>query len=727
MNLSSLAGRLTRRNFLGLTTSAAAGAFLPNALHAQTPPGPMKLANEQFELVLTPGKGLDCTLTHLPSGSVLAKGPYFYSMGAPLFDKDSTDHGAITLVGATGSGLEVSHTFRVQPNVPWIEEEIAVRNAGTQPVTGESRCGFTLPVTPETLNGYTFTAVPFRREPSGKRSQYADYSLTQILHDKRVSILRGNMRWGTGFRDGVHDCGIGVDPRDPLTFDVYGSEGWTFTNGKTGFLLTKYNPIAMEWAILDPLKTSDTSLSLRWGGAGIYCGDPEPACQLAPGESFRFGTTRLTAFTGDLTQGFYSFRQEMESRGHKVPTGFNPPLHWNELYDNKLWWLPNGQFNDPEKRQEFYLLKDMENAAAKAQAIGCEALYMDPGWDITFASKIWDESRLGPLADFVALIKSKYGLKVSLHTPLSGWCDPSSYSFECCRVDEKYARDRLSLCGASDQYVEETNRRLDTLGKGGATFFMFDGSAYNGPCWDTQHGHPVPSRRHDHVKATNRIACLVHEKHPDIQIEMHDQMIGPRPARYVPTYLGYGKAPDDKSTGSGFDTIWAYELMWNPMVNLGQGNSVCLYYYNLAYSQPLYLHIDLRGDNAEAVMFWWNASTCRHLGIGGTHGDPKVRDIQKKAVGDYIRLKPHFASGTFYGIDETIHVHRHPTAATAVINCFNLDPAPIVKKIEFDPARFDLPVGKSYKFTGAEFSSANNIYTTTVTIPPMGHRLIEVS
>ncbi len=80
-----------------------------------------------------------------------------------------------------------------------------------------------------------FTAVPFRREPTGTRAQYADYSLKQILHDKRLSNLRGNMVWGTGFEDGVHTRGVGNDPAHPIPYDVYGSEGWIFTNGKTGF------------------------------------------------------------------------------------------------------------------------------------------------------------------------------------------------------------------------------------------------------------------------------------------------------------------------------------------------------------------------------------------------------------------------------------------------------------------------------------------------------------
>jgi hypothetical protein len=163
------------------------------------------------------------------------------------------------------------------------------------------------------------------------------------------------------------------------------------------------------------------------------------------------------------------------------------------------------------------------------------------------------------------------------------------------------------------------------------------------------------------------------------------------------------------------------------MENLIVGNSVCLYYFNLAYSIPLYLHIDLRTDNADALMFWWNASTCRHLGIGGTHKDPATRDAQKQAMATYLRLKSHFTAGVFYGIDEMTHVHRHPSAATAVINCFNVDPSPVTRQIAFDPVRFGLPGNGNYRFTGAEFALAGETYSGSVSIPALGHRLIEVT
>ena len=63
--------------------------------------------------------------------------------------------------------------------------------------------------------------------------------------------------------------------------------------------------------------------------------------------------------------------------------------------------------------------------------------------------------------------------------------------------------------------------------------------------------------------------------------------------------------------------------MWAPMEDLLSGRAITLYYYNLAYGLPLYIHIDLRADNQNALVFW-NASTCRHLGIGGTHKDAAV-------------------------------------------------------------------------------------------------------
>ena len=437
----------------------------------------------------------------------------------------------------------------------------------------------------------------------------------------------------------------------------------------------------------------------------------------------------LNSLLRGMFEGFYAFRDEMASRGHGCPPGFDPPVHWNELYDNKLWWLPDQEKQgDPDMRKKYYTLSDMKEEAAKAKAIGCEALYQDPGWDTLFASKIWDEARLGLYRDFVEMLRRDYGLKSSLHTPLSGWCDPSSYPTSMYRMDrfgQRLTWDKRRgfpsspLCGASQPYVEETARRLKILARDGAAYFMFDGNGYNGECWDPQHGHPVPARREEHIQGNCRLARMVHAEYPKVLIEMHSP---------DPIYYGHGLASEAKgfSQALGFDSVWAFELMWMPMEDLLSGRSIALYYYSLAYGEPLYIHIDLRTDNQNALVFWWNASTCRHLGIGGTHPDPQVQQAHKAAMAVYRRLKPFFAAGTFYGIDETTHLHRHPSQSAAVINCFNLDDHSAARQIEFEPARFGLDPKKEYDIKGAPARRVGDRYIIDLVIPSYGHVLLEV-
>jgi hypothetical protein len=162
------------------------------------------------------------------------------------------------------------------------------------------------------------------------------------------------------------------------------------------------------------------------------------------------------------------------------------------------------------------------------------------------------------------------------------------------------------------------------------------------------------------------------------------------------------------------------------MTDLVGGHSIALYYYNLAYSLPLYLHIDLRKDNAQCLMFWWNASTCRHLGIGGTHPDPRVQLAQKEAMATYRRLQSFFKAGTFYGLDEMVHVHVHPAEPAAVINCFNLEDHAVNRRIELHPGKLGLEASGSYQFKGATAQWAENRYIIEVVVPSYGHSLIEM-
>jgi hypothetical protein len=688
-----------------------------------------EMGNSAFRLTHSETEGLNnLRLTHLPSGLVLAQGNYSYSCGRPGFHGSSvaeTPDGSkiVSFQGtAPGGDLEVLQQIRVPREKPWIEEQITLTNRSHSPMDlHEIRCGFVLPLpfAAGEVSGdwkdFKFYAIPFRREPNGNLHQYADFSLSAILAEQYSSEL-----W----------------TEETTVTPAYASEGWAWTDGRRGFLITKYSPAGMEWSLLDRVPLEGNRAGLRWGGCGIYRGNPEHGAWLRQDESHQFGLTRVTAFQGGMKEGFYVFREEMAERGHGCPQGFNPPVHWNELYDNKLYWLPD--WDDPGMRKIYYTLGEMKEEAAKAKAIGCQALYMDPGWDTNFASKIWDDARLGTYKSFTEMLRNDYGLESSLHTPLSGWCNPSSYPPEMHRMDRfgtrltwNRARGFLAstLCGMSRQYLEETARRLKTLARDGAAYFMFDGTQYHGECWDPAHGHSVPGRREEHAQAMCRLARMVHAEYPRVLIEMHDPVNGGNIIRYAPTYYGHGKAPagETYSEAMGFDSVWAFELMWMPMEDLLSGRAIALYYYNLAYHLPLYIHIDLRTDNRNALVFWWNASTCRHLGIGGTHKDPLVLVAHQEAMATYLRFQEFFKAGTFYGLDETVHVHVHPRESAAVINCFNLSDDPMERIVEFHPAEVGLDSNGKFKFAGPSSQPVDAGYRLTFNVPAHGHRLAEVT
>ena len=184
---------MTRKEFLR-NAAATALVVLPvsasvssTPARADTPAGPgsssgagLTLKNDAFELQLKPGTGLIAKLIHIPSNIVLADGPYSYSFGDPAFTVTSSDASSATLTGTTAGGLVIEHHFRLPAQSPWIEEEIIARNATPGLARGTFRCGFVLPVQHDTLAGYIFTAVPFRREPHDNiLHTYADYTLTR--------------------------------------------------------------------------------------------------------------------------------------------------------------------------------------------------------------------------------------------------------------------------------------------------------------------------------------------------------------------------------------------------------------------------------------------------------------------------------------------------------------------------------------------------------------------
>ena len=632
----------------------------------------MDIGNKFLTVTISTEKGLQPCGLHSPAtGFTYADLPYLYRLEdgweTPDFiaekhcRKDETLE--LALEGRVGT-TRIVHRFLVPADQPYIEESITVVNNGSEPVDSpDLAMGFTRTIGEDgsvcgELSSCRMVSVPFRRALEGRRDEYQDYSFEEL-------IINHGAYW---------------PPRSSELKETpeLGAEGWVWTSGDHSLLVAKHSPDMIEHSILSVEKIRSKDI-LRFGGASIWHGDPEEGTEIAPGTSVSFSTTRYVLVKGGVRNAYYAFRGYMESLGHKTPPGFDPRVHWNELYDNPLWW----EGDSFEKRKRLYTLAHMEEEASKAREVGCESLYLDPGWDTSFGSSLWPPYRLMEAEKFVELMRKKYGLEVSLHMPLAVWCDATAYPLEAHRRDER-GEMLDDLCSASPAYVETKKRRLLELAGAGFVYFMFDGTAFTGECWDPSHGHSLPLKRSEHCKSILELTQEVHEEFPDLIIELHDPILGGASKRYPPMHYLHGLS-------ASFDEGWAFEYMWDPMEDLISGRAISLYYYNLAYSLPLYIHIDLRKDNRNALEFWWYASTCRHLGMGGKHKDVKVWDAHKRAMGTYMRLKRFYTRGIFLGLGEDIHLHYLPGDKRAVLNVFNLDSKAVFKQIQIDLSEINFP------------------------------------
>jgi len=322
---------------------------------------------------------------------------------------------------------------------------------------------------------------------------------------------------------------------------------------------------------------------------------------------------------------------------------------------------------------------------------------------------------------YVKRIHDEYGLKVSLWCALGdvppSYGDPGSCPPED-RVLDKNGKPTELLCFASPAFLETKEKRLTELCKHGAVFLMFDSDQYSGPCHDATHGHAVPGSRETHARALLELIHRLKEHCPTALIELHDPISGPSGIHYTPTY--YSDAQP-----RSFDCLWAHEFMWGPMDDVLSRRAVSLYYYNMVYSIPLYLHVNLKSDNENALMFWWFASTVRHLGVGGKAAGP-VWEAQKKAMATYKPLKRFYTQGAFYGLDDMVHVHTLADEKASVINAFNLDETSAERTITFRPEEIGLPKG-TMTIEGATYKQQGEEVVIDLSIPAGAHQLIKVN
>jgi hypothetical protein len=281
---------------------------------------------------------------------------------------------------------------------------------------------------------------------------------------------------------------------------------------------------------------------------------------------------------------------------------------------------------------------------------------------------------------------------------------------------------------ANEHWVKEKTRRLLELAKEGIDFLMFDFTdlsmfmADNQGCYNKDHGHEVPMRRQTHAENILEVIQNVKKAFPNILIEAHDRGVKPRHPLYYQHNLPHS-----------FDENWGFECMWNPMQDLLSGKTTQLFEYNLAYSIPLYLHINENSDNENMLQFWWYASLVRHLGIGGLkkRESSKYKAL-KQAMSLYKRVKPLLTRGNFYGISYNIHLHVNHNNKSGIITAYNFTSRAKKVEIELDQSKYNLKISLAEVYNGtnqklSEVKLAQNSKTLfKMEIPPLSPLIINL-
>lgn len=690
-----------------------------------------ELMNDAYQLTVTiADREVHVRLRDLAMDFDLADSAYIYQASRP------GDEGSIVAKGlnnpivkvsgeiikATGmlAGLRVKHILRLPTGRALMEEQIILHNPTESVVALEHfAAGMQRRIADEVgsifpeLSLDHLVAIPFRHRPTDPANFDIDFQMANLI--KMPGREHRANKWPPSY------------PRyGYLPSMQWAAEGWAWTHGEHTLGIFKFNQEAMEFSVLSP-EPDDEGLALRFGGACLVAGDPSSLGKIQSGQTIELGVTRYETVEGDYKQAYYAFRAFLDENGCRFPKGYKPPVHWNELYDNPEWNLstPGNPAGPRLTRPVTYTRELLRGEAKKARDYSCESLYLDPGWDTDFATFLWGEDWLGPRKEFIQEMRARYELGVSLHCPLATWMSRDgrgvpSWPSEASQMSPDGNIIKGSICLGSKQYLDEAAKRLLANCADAVVFLMFDGNWWNGGCWNPNRGHPVPYTMEDHIRANLELARRVHAKYPDVLIEMHDMVAGGAVQRYTPVYYKYGLP-------GSYDENWGFELMWHPMEDIRSGRARSLYYYNLGCNVPIYLHIDLRDDNEYCLVLWWFASTCRHLGIGGTHENPMIEEAQKLAMRRYRSLDRFFKRGNFYGINEEVHVHALPDEGAFVVNLFNLSDEPRIIGGSIAVKDMGLERNKWYITSpGCNFDSVTGFFTVKRRLAPWSAQVVEV-
>jgi len=688
-----------------------------------------RLGNKGFELDIRVAGGKVLTaLKDLRSGDMIVDDEYIYrvvtgcSEGKLVWEglRDIRIDGGDQAVTVRGkiAALELVQTFRLPEGTSVLEEDLSISNlTGSSIAVEHLETGFQRQITDDAahvlpeLTGDRLIAIPFRHKATDPPAWDNAFTLEQLLINPGAEH-RATAQLGYGYAPALHRA----------------SEGWAWQHGEYTFGIFKFNQENMQFSVIG-LESRKEGVWLRFGGAAMIDGEPSSVGRIGPGERIFLGRSHYEVIPGGYHKAAYAFRRFLDEQGCSFPRGYDPPVHWNELYDNPEWNVqtPGHPSAPRHARKLTYTRRLIEKEAAKAVEYSAGALYLDPGWDTDFGTLIWGDEWLGPRGEFIKEMHESYGLAVSLHCPLATWMSRdgggvASWPAGAMRMDAEGNVIQGSICLGARQYLDEAAKRLLSHCEEGVKFLMFDGNWWNGGCWNPDHGHPVPYTKEDHCRALLELAQRVHEKYPHVIIEMHDMITGGSRQRYTPVYYKYGLP-------GSYDENWGFELMWQPMEDILSGRARSLYYYNLACNIPVYLHIDLRDDNEHCLSLWWYASTCRHLGIGGTHRNPVIADAQKKAMRVYRRLKPFYTRGQFYGCEEhpeEVHFHVLREKKAAVVNLFNLEDTEKVVQGSISVEELGIDPDQWYITPGPHLSCRNGRLYWSRRLPSYGTDVLEL-
>jgi len=320
-----------------------------------------------------------------------------YHLQHPVVTKKN---GAIVIDGNL-AGLLLQQTFTMPSDRSIMEERIVLRNPTKSKISlTDFEVGFQRRVAnangdvmPE-LAQDRWIAVPLRvraTDPKGFANDFSIHDLvTQPGYEPYVNKDQGYSQTRSRHRR---------------------SEGWAWMHGDAALNIFAFCQENMLFSVVSHEKEPGGDF-LRFGGACMISGEPAALTRIASGQTVDLGVVRYQTTKGGYNEASYAYRAFLDEKGCQFPKDYNPPVHWEQLYDM------DGAWND---RAHKYTKAIVEEEAQKGHDYSCEALYLDPGWDTDFATFTWGEKWLGPEKAFVDELKSKYGLELALHCPLATW------------------------------------------------------------------------------------------------------------------------------------------------------------------------------------------------------------------------------------------------------------------------------------------------------------------